>query len=124
MQRQEKAGIVYLFLGLITLIFLLAVLYLTFGPNRAEHTGYTVQTERTAEEPVVPERKLVDLNTADAEELETLSGIGPALASEIIAYRQTNGPFTSVDELLNVKGIGEAKLEGLRSEVCIGESET
>jgi competence protein ComEA len=56
----------------------------------------------------------IDLNAATAEQLDTLPGVGPATASAILSHRETNGPFTSVDELLDVRGIGEAKLEQLR----------
>ena len=124
MERREKSGITYLFLGLLTLGFLAAVCYLTFGGERAAPEGYTVETERAAQEEVAPERVTVDLNTADAETLDTLPGIGPVLAEAIIAYREENGAFSAVDELLNVKGIGEAKLEGLRDYVTIGGNET
>ena len=73
MERQEKGGSTYFFLALVTLAFLAAVLYLTFGANRTEQEGYTVQTERPAREEVAPERVLVNINTATAEELETLA---------------------------------------------------
>lgn len=56
----------------------------------------------------------VSLNSATAEQLDTLPGIGPALAAQIIAYRQAQGPFTSVEQLTDVPGIGSAKLEQLR----------
>lgn len=56
----------------------------------------------------------VDLNTADAATLETLPGIGPALARRIIDWRTANGPFASVDELDDVSGIGPAVLEQIR----------
>lgn len=56
----------------------------------------------------------VNLNTATAEELDKLPGIGPATAEAIIRYRETRGRFRSVTELLEVRGIGEAKLEQLR----------
>ncbi len=56
----------------------------------------------------------VKLNTATAAELEALPGVGPALAQRIAAYRQGRR-FSSVDDLLKVKGIGKAKLERLRS---------
>jgi len=62
---------------------------------------------------------LVDLNTATAEQLDTLPGVGPSTAAAIIAYRDENGPFTSVDQLLDVRGIGEAKLEQLRDLVSV-----
>jgi competence protein ComEA len=63
--------------------------------------------------------KTVDLNTATAEELDTLPGIGPATAAAILAYREQHGRFASVDELLEVRGIGEAKLEQLRASVTV-----
>jgi competence protein ComEA len=61
----------------------------------------------------------VDLNTADAEALESLPGIGPSTAAAIIQHRAEVGAFTSVDQLLDVPGIGEAKLEALRDLVTV-----
>ena len=66
---------------------------------------------------------LVNVNTATAEELETLTGIGPSLAQAIIDYRAEHGDFTAAEDLLNVKGIGEAKLEGFRAEITFTEEE-
>ena len=56
----------------------------------------------------------VSLSTATADQLEALPGIGPATAAAIIDHRQRSGPFRTVDDLLDVRGIGEAKLEALR----------
>jgi competence protein ComEA len=56
----------------------------------------------------------VMINSATAEELDTLPGVGPALAKKIIAYRDAHGPFTSVDQLSNVSGIGPSKLEQIK----------
>lgn len=62
----------------------------------------------------------VNVNSADAETLRRdLFGIGAAKAKAIVAYRESNGPFTSVDELLEVKGIGKALLEKNRDRVVI-----
>lgn len=56
----------------------------------------------------------LDLNSACEKDLELLPGIGPAKAASIIEFREKNGPFTSVQALIKVKGIGEATLENLR----------
>lgn len=61
----------------------------------------------------------VRVNAADAAALETLPGIGPALAQRIIAWRTDNGPFRSVEDLLAVPGIGEKVLAGLRDLVTL-----
>jgi competence protein ComEA len=62
---------------------------------------------------------LVNVNTATAEQLETLPGIGEVLAATIIQYREEHGPFTSVDQLLDVSGIGEVTLEEIRELVTV-----
>ena len=56
----------------------------------------------------------VNVNTASSAELEALPGIGPAKAKAIVEYRQKNGAFKSVEELKNVKGIGDAVLNKLK----------
>ncbi|AEY01258.1 DNA uptake protein [Oceanimonas sp. GK1] len=53
----------------------------------------------------------ININTATPEQLAQLSGIGPAKADAIVEYRDTNGPFSSVDDLVQVRGIGEATVE-------------
>jgi competence protein ComEA len=62
---------------------------------------------------------LVNINTADATALETLPGVGPAIAARIIAWRDENGPFRSVDELSAVSGIGEKTLDGMRDQATV-----
>jgi len=59
----------------------------------------------------------ISLSTATQSELESLDGIGPALAGRIIAYRQAHGGFRSIDELQEVSGIGDKRLQALRGSV-------
>jgi competence protein ComEA len=63
--------------------------------------------------------RLIDLNAASARELETLPGIGPSLAGAIVAYREDNGPFTAVDNVGNVPGIGPKTLDAIRQLVTV-----
>ena len=63
----------------------------------------------------------VNINTADQSELETLPGIGSAKAEAILNYRRNNGPFQSVDQLLEVDEIGEKLLDQLRAYVTVSD---
>jgi len=65
-------------------------------------------------------RERLDLNTATQSELEGLPGIGPALAKRIIDFREDNGKFRRVEDLLNVRGIGKIRFEKLRPLIRVG----
>ncbi|MCI8210405.1 competence protein ComEA [Pseudomonas sp. S25] len=80
----------------------------------------TAPLEKTA--PVMQEQMAakVNINTADAETLQKqLSGIGKGKAEAIVAYREANGEFTSVDELIEVKGIGKALLDKNQDKIAV-----
>lgn len=66
--------------------------------------------------------KKVNINTASRDELTALPGIGPTLAERIVSYRKQNGPFQTLEQLLNVRGIGKRKLEKLKPEITLGRS--
>lgn len=62
---------------------------------------------------------LISINTATQDELTALPGIGSTKAAAIITYRETNGPFTALDEIMNVTGIGESTYEKLKDYICL-----
>lgn len=63
--------------------------------------------------------EMVDINSDSAEEISRLPGVGEVLAERIVAYREEHGPFESAEELLDVEGIGEGKLEVIRDEIYV-----
>lgn len=74
------------------------------------------QTEPSAQAASLP----VNINTADAAELAALPGIGEVLAQRILDYRRVHGDFSAVEQLTNVEGIGEGKLESILELITIG----
>ena len=65
---------------------------------------------------------LMDLNSATAEQLQTLPGIGPKLAQRIISYRDANGGFRDFSELLNIEGLGKGRVESILPLITLGGS--
>ena len=86
-------------------------------------TAPTAPTAATAPAETVPEETVsfpVNINTADADTLTALPGIGQVLAERILAYRAQNGPFQAVEEITNVEGIGEKKAEAILELITVG----
>lgn len=67
---------------------------------------------------IIPEIKLISLNSATSEELQTLPGIGPSIAQRIIDYRQEN-TFQTLEQIKDVKGIGEALFNKIKDKICL-----
>ena len=82
------------------------------APSRSPRSAPQAAATATTQFPI-------NLTTATAEQLEAIPGIGPVLAQRIIEYRQTHGRFQSVDELLEVRGIGAKRLENMRPYVVV-----
>jgi len=66
-----------------------------------------------------PNVDLVNINTASLEELDTLPGIGPTTAQKIIDYRTTNGPFATIEDIMNVSGIGISTFDGMKDLISV-----
>lgn len=66
-----------------------------------------------------PDHGMININTAGEKELDSLPGIGPAMAKRIIEYREKEGGFQSLEDLRKVKGIGEAKFNKLKDKICL-----
>lgn len=100
-----------------------AALMLSFGyyaGRRINRDDYAVFYSTSARDDAVrsvPE--LIDLNSADEDELVKLDGIGPGLAARIIQYREEHGPFEHVSEIMNVSGIGEGIYSKIKDSVTV-----
>jgi competence protein ComEA len=102
-----------------------------FTPDAAQEAVNLARAVQDGEQLLVPVRGAdpasgttvgtgrVNVNTANAATLDSLPGIGPAIADRIVSWREKNGRFASVDDLLSVPGIGEKLLEGLRDLVSV-----
>ena len=88
-------------------------------PGQPPEPGIAAPNTTTIDNVGPDESATVNLNTATVEQLTQLTGIGPKIAAVIIAWRTEHGPFKSVEQLLDVKGIGPAKLARLRSHVTV-----
>ena len=76
-------------------------------------------SQQASPETVTSTESVININTADSQTLQQISGIGPVTAEKIINYRETNGAFRSVDEITNVNGIGEKTLQKIRSRITV-----
>jgi competence protein ComEA len=86
--------------------------------------GFTAPSRAAAPAPAratAPDMKLVDINTASSAELEAVPGIGKSLAQRILTFREKNGAYGTIDDLLKVQGIGEKSLEKLRPYLVVAK---
>jgi competence protein ComEA len=93
-------------------------LAVAFAAQPAAQAAQKAATTRTDAKPAAA---TINLNTATAAELEKLPGIGQKVAARIVEYRQKNGPFKKVEELMNVQGIGEKSFLQFRSQLTVGQ---
>ena len=86
-------------------------------PVESNETVIIKETENEQSENTVSDK--ININTADSEELQKLYRIGPALAERIIEYRNSFGNFVTIEEIMEVKGIGEKTFEKIKDEICV-----
>lgn len=107
----------------LTVLFLVVCTVLFFSRNSAENQVYcgtesvaTSEAAQTAEEIL-----LININTADKDELMLLTGIGEITAENIIAHRNEKGNFLTIEEIMEVSGIGEKKFEAIKNYITVGD---
>ncbi|MBC7319612.1 ComEA family DNA-binding protein [bacterium] len=89
-------------------------------PSKVKDLGASSGSNASIEETSVSSiSKKININTATAEELEELPGIGPTLANRIVSYREKNGPFKSIEDLMKVSGIGEKRFESIKDLIVV-----
>lgn len=105
-------------LFLITLILTLAAFFMQAPVAVIAPTSVVCAQEPEAE-PEKEAASVVNINTASAEELAALEGIGEKTAQNIVEYRDANGPFAAIEDIMNVKGIGEKKFEKIKENIAV-----
>lgn len=86
-------------------------------PKKGEEMPANINQQAAAGQPAKSGK--VNINTATAQELDGLKGIGPAIAQRIVDYREAHGPFKSLEDLKKVSGIGEKKYADLKDSICL-----
>jgi len=110
----------WILLGLTGLF--LCVLLALFLHDRAElKTQSVVTAVEVPQEEILPDLTPLDLNMATMEQLQTLPGVGEELAARIVAYRKDHGPFETVEQIMEVSGIGEGKFAALEGRITVNE---
>jgi len=82
--------------------------------------GFSLVIPTPVERVITTDSDLININTASSFELESLPGIGPTTAQKIIAYRDQNGPFLAIEDIINVSGIGPGTYERIKDLITVG----
>ncbi len=98
-------------------VLVLVSLFAAAPPSSAQSASRTSAKTSTA---ATSAAAIVNINTASAAELDALPGIGAKMAERIVEYRQKNGPFKKVEDLMNVRGVGEKNFLKLKPQITVG----
>lgn len=107
----------------VTAVFLCGLLALSAHDRRVAEAVGVVTDQTVAQETVLGNLTPTNLNVASEEELAELPGIGPELARRVVAYREEHGFFRSVEEIMEVSGIGEKKFEDMKDRITVEVTE-
>jgi competence protein ComEA len=102
-----------------TVLSIVAIASLLGALPSAAASGQTKASTQSASKPA-PAAAIVNINTASATEFEGLPGVGAKTAARIVEYRQKNGPFKKIEELMNVRGLGEKNFLKLKPQLTVG----
>lgn len=120
MDKETSKRHFHILLGVALILCAIVVAYPFFF---VREPGSVVVLTDTTSQRGIRQTLLVNLNTASEDELQKLPGIGPVMAGRILEYREANGGFTSVEELLEISGIGEKTFAKLETYVTVDEEE-
>jgi len=104
-----------------SVITLAALVFLIAGQPHVASAQSRSSARSAAKAPVTG---AININTASATELEALPGIGAKTAARIVEYRQKNGPFKKIEELMNVRGVGEKNFVKLKPQITVAPEKT
>jgi len=90
---------------------------LEVSPSPTLSSGFTATATPS---PIVQQSGKININNADLSQLEEINGIGPVYAQRIIDYRQAKGPFQKIEDIVNVKGIGDKTFEKMKDQITVG----
>ena len=121
---KEKLNGKYVTAGLAALVALLLVFFLGMRLIESRSERLTIDPAVTEEATEPPQRSLpesgqIDINIATLDELKSLDGIGEKKAQAIIDYRNEYGPFTAIEEITAVEGIGSGIFEKIKDDICV-----
>jgi len=104
-----------IFAAMVALLTIFVMTCSILAQNKAVQKQEKAQVQQVQQS----EQAKLNINTATQADLEKLPGIGPALAERIIKYREEHGPFKTIDEIQNVKGIGKKKFETIKDLIAV-----